>query len=108
MMKTIKPLAAKVVKTSIPTIYTIDSLDTNLDFNPYALKAKTIFSSNAKYVHPAEFKYALPTMKTPEVAFIGRSNVGKSSLIGSLLNDKKLVKTSKSPGMYYVVFIDRY
>lgn len=34
----------------------------------------------------------------PAVAFIGRSNVGKSSLINNLLNRKKLVKTSSSPG----------
>tara|TARA_Y100000031_G_C8110871_1_gene333415 strand:- start:61 stop:696 length:636 start_codon:yes stop_codon:yes gene_type:complete len=34
----------------------------------------------------------------PEVAFVGRSNVGKSSLINSLLNRKRLVKVSSSPG----------
>ena len=34
----------------------------------------------------------------PELAFVGRSNVGKSSLINSLLNRKKLVKTSQTPG----------
>ncbi len=34
----------------------------------------------------------------PEVAFVGRSNVGKSSLIGELVGRKKLVKTSKRPG----------
>jgi len=34
----------------------------------------------------------------PAVAFIGRSNVGKSSLINHLLNRKRLVKTSSTPG----------
>lgn len=34
----------------------------------------------------------------PAVAFIGRSNVGKSTLINRLLNRKKLVKTSSTPG----------
>ncbi len=34
----------------------------------------------------------------PEVAFVGRSNVGKSSLINSLVNRKDLVKTSNLPG----------
>ncbi|MFQ5717433.1 MAG: ribosome biogenesis GTP-binding protein YihA/YsxC, partial [Nitrospinales bacterium] len=34
----------------------------------------------------------------PEFAFVGRSNVGKSSLINSLLNRKKLVRTSRTPG----------
>jgi GTP-binding protein len=39
-----------------------------------------------------------PRQPFPEVAFIGRSNVGKSSLINSLVNRKKLVKTSSTPG----------
>ncbi len=34
----------------------------------------------------------------PEIALVGRSNVGKSSLINHLLNKKKLVKTSATPG----------
>ncbi|HON38652.1 MAG: ribosome biogenesis GTP-binding protein YihA/YsxC [Desulfomonilia bacterium] len=36
--------------------------------------------------------------RLPQVAFAGRSNVGKSSLINALLNRKSLVKTSKQPG----------
>ena len=39
-----------------------------------------------------------PASLFPELAFVGRSNVGKSSLINSLLNRKKLVKTSQTPG----------
>ena len=39
-----------------------------------------------------------PDSVYPELAFVGRSNVGKSSLINSLLNRKKLVKTSQTPG----------
>ena len=34
----------------------------------------------------------------PEIAFVGRSNVGKSSLINALLGRRSLVKTSKQPG----------
>jgi GTP-binding protein len=41
---------------------------------------------------------ALPSLVSPEIAFAGRSNVGKSSLINSLLNRKNLVKTGKTPG----------
>ena len=39
-----------------------------------------------------------PKPDRPEYAFIGRSNVGKSSLINSLLQRKKLAKTSSTPG----------
>jgi GTP-binding protein len=39
-----------------------------------------------------------PTNKLPEFAFIGRSNVGKSSLINMVVNHKNLAKTSSTPG----------
>ncbi|MBU8892684.1 MAG: ribosome biogenesis GTP-binding protein YihA/YsxC [Bacteroidales bacterium] len=39
-----------------------------------------------------------PESKSPEYAFVGRSNVGKSSLINMLMERKKLAKTSQSPG----------
>jgi len=44
--------------------------------------------------HPAQY----PPLKYPEMAFAGRSNVGKSSLINTLVNRKRLVKTSSTPG----------
>ncbi len=42
--------------------------------------------------------YKCPKEDLPEYAFIGRSNVGKSSLINMLTNSKKLAKTSGKPG----------
>ena len=39
-----------------------------------------------------------PEPNLPEYAFIGRSNVGKSSLINALMNHKDLAKTSQTPG----------
>ena len=45
-------------------------------------------------VKPSQY----PSKRLSEVAFAGRSNVGKSSLINSLLGRKKLVKTSAAPG----------
>ena len=40
----------------------------------------------------------MPPVHFPEIAFLGRSNVGKSSLINTLLARKRLVRTSSSPG----------
>ena len=40
----------------------------------------------------------LPDNSLPEIAFAGKSNVGKSSLINSLLNRKSLARTSQNPG----------
>ena len=39
-----------------------------------------------------------PKYHIPEYAFLGRSNVGKSSLLNMLVNNKKLSKTSSKPG----------
>ncbi len=41
---------------------------------------------------------ALPVPSLPEVAFLGRSNVGKSSLINAFLGQKKLARVSSTPG----------
>ena len=55
-------------------------------------------------IHSADFLCSnsdwkkCPDLHLPEYAFIGRSNVGKSSLINSLTNNKKLAKTSGKPG----------
>ena len=40
----------------------------------------------------------LPDNKYPEIAFAGKSNVGKSSLINTILNRKNLARTSSQPG----------
>ena len=47
-----------------------------------------------------------PKNDLPEYAFIGRSNVGKSSLINSICNKKKLAKTSSTPGK--TILINHY
>jgi GTP-binding protein len=52
----------------------------------------------AEFVTSAVSARQYPVLDHPEIAFIGRSNVGKSSLINSLLNRKKLVKMSSTPG----------
>ena len=55
-------------------------------------------------IKQAEFSLSAPVVSMcpkdtkPEYAFIGRSNVGKSSLINMLTNNRKLAKTSSTPG----------
>jgi len=53
---------------------------------------------SAKFICSAVKPDQYPPADLPEVAFAGRSNVGKSSLINKILNRKKLVRTSKTPG----------
>jgi len=53
---------------------------------------------SAEFVISAVGPKQFPPDKRPQVAFAGRSNVGKSSLINALLHRKSLVKTSATPG----------
>jgi len=53
---------------------------------------------SAKFICSAVTPGQYPPDDLLEVAFAGRSNVGKSSLINKILNRKKLVRTSKTPG----------
>ena len=52
----------------------------------------------AEFVLSAPRESMCPKDTKPEYAFIGRSNVGKSSLINMLTNNRKLAKTSSTPG----------
>jgi len=53
---------------------------------------------NSKYLLSAYNFQQFPTDSGREVAFVGRSNVGKSSVINSITDHKRLAKTSKTPG----------
>lgn len=52
----------------------------------------------AKFVISAEKLSQCPNFELPEYPLLGRSNVGKSSFINGLANNKKLAKTSNTPG----------
>lgn len=54
--------------------------------------------NNAELIISAVSSRQYPNVTLPEIAFAGRSNVGKSSLINRLVNRKKLARTSSSPG----------
>lgn len=53
---------------------------------------------HAEFMKSAADPSGYPETALPEVAFAGRSNVGKSSLINTLINRKRLVRTSSTPG----------
>ncbi len=57
-----------------------------------------MFRKPCQFVAGAANVDALPEYTHPEVAFIGRSNVGKSSLINALVGHKALARTSQNPG----------
>jgi len=52
----------------------------------------------AEFVKGVTSIEALPLGKLPEIAFAGRSNVGKSSMLNALLGRQKVAKVSKTPG----------
>lgn len=65
---------------------------------PLRVKILTMNIKNAKYELTAVKPSQYPTHPLPEIALAGRSNVGKSSLINTLLNRKNLARVTAEPG----------
>ena len=61
-------------------------------------KARKLFSGECKFIAAALKANAIPIEECNEIAFAGRSNVGKSSLVNALTNRKTLARTSQTPG----------
>ncbi|WP_341792231.1 ribosome biogenesis GTP-binding protein YihA/YsxC [Rickettsia endosymbiont of Gonocerus acuteangulatus] len=57
-----------------------------------------LFRHQAKFVAGAMDIKQLPNFALPQIAFVGKSNVGKSSLINTICNNKNLAKVSNTPG----------
>ena len=62
------------------------------------MERRDIALINPKYLTSAVEAKQYPCEERPEIAFLGRSNVGKSSLINSLCNQRGLAKVSGAPG----------
>jgi GTP-binding protein len=66
--------------------------------NDLTERARRLFSGRVEFLKSAPALKFLPEPDAPEVAFCGRSNVGKSSLLNALTGRKALARTSVTPG----------
>ena len=64
---------------------------------------RSVNFANAKFLRSYSLVEQITDNKNPEFAFIGRSNVGKSSLINALTSKKDMAKTSAKPGKTQLV-----
>ena len=68
------------------------------DADPGRPERDDLVISSAEFITSASRPEQYPREDLPEMAFAGRSNVGKSTLINCLVQRKKLVRTSRTPG----------
>jgi GTP-binding protein len=69
------------------------------DIDPDLIDAgRRLFAREVRFVAGAAEPTALPPESLPEIAFAGRSNVGKSSLVNALTGRRMLARTSNTPG----------
>ena len=87
------PERADLGAVAAPTLFPPRALD------PEEVEAgRLLFARECRFVAGAADEAALPPESLPEIAFVGRSNVGKSSLVNALTGRRMLARTSNTPG----------
>jgi len=87
------------LKDQLTTQQQAQSLKDGAPFDQETLAtAHHLFTRKIDFVTGALSEEYLPATKLPEVAFAGRSNVGKSSLINALVGQRQLARASNTPG----------
>jgi GTP-binding protein len=66
--------------------------------DPFLEPGRKLFAGEARFIWAADSLNSLPPMSKVEIAFAGRSNVGKSSLVNALTGRNTLARTSHTPG----------
>eukprot|EP00639_Heterosigma_akashiwo_P007427 CAMPEP_0194560938 /NCGR_PEP_ID=MMETSP0292-20121207/1922_1 /TAXON_ID=39354 /ORGANISM="Heterosigma akashiwo, Strain CCMP2393" /LENGTH=266 /DNA_ID=CAMNT_0039409225 /DNA_START=14 /DNA_END=814 /DNA_ORIENTATION=+ len=91
------------VATGSPSVFMMKGMDQETmtsELAKYMGNADLLQKSQSSFIPPESFGYELPEdgLAAPEFALVGRSNVGKSTLLGALLGDPALATVSKTPG----------
>ena len=79
-------------------VQNVNSADNTKEADEAIEEGRLLFAQECGFVTGAADMDGLPSADLPEIAFAGRSNVGKSSLINALTNRNTLARTSNTPG----------
>ena len=92
------PKSPKAPKTGVPSKLPAGNLAKSVDPAAAAVITATGWLHTAKFLTTAPELHFLPALDVPEIAFVGRSNAGKSTCINVLTQQKQLAFASKKPG----------
>lgn len=76
----------------------MDQTDEAAEYEASIEAGRLLFAREVTFLRGVEAIESLPPFGLPEIAFAGRSNVGKSSLINALCNNGNVARTSNTPG----------